>query len=102
MKCNFGVSVPGFITSGAPFLRQRADLVAASIGEISKEIAELSRDPQLALLGLLVGLERSGTGDEDDSAWDEEIRARIGAVDESRTVGIPYEQIKREMADWLV
>ncbi len=73
--------------------------MAASIEEISKEIAELPRDQRLALLGLLLDLERSATSDEIDRAWDEEIRARVKAVDEGRALGIPYEQIRKEMAD---
>jgi hypothetical protein len=28
-----------------------------------------------------------------------EIRARVNAVDDGRAVGIPYEQIKKEIAD---
>jgi len=31
-------------------------------------------------------------------SWDKEIRARVKAVDEGRVTGIPYEQIKKEMA----
>lgn len=43
-------------------------------------------------------LDRPGTGEEIDAAWDEEIRARVKAVDESRVAGTYYEQIKKEMA----
>lgn len=39
------------------------------------------------------------TGQEIDAAWDEEIRARVKAVDEGRVAGVPYEQIKKEMAE---
>jgi hypothetical protein len=48
---------------------------------------------------LLLDLDRPGTSDEIENAWDEEIRARVKAVDEGRAVGIPYEQIKKEMDD---
>ena len=34
-----------------------------------------------------------------DGAWDEEIRARVEAIDEGCAVGIPYQQIKKEMAE---
>jgi hypothetical protein len=33
-----------------------------------------------------------------EQAWDEEIRARVKAVDEGRANGIPYEEIKNELA----
>ncbi len=73
--------------------------MAADIEEITKEIVELPRHQRLALLRLLLDLERPGTSDEIESAWDDEIRASVKAVDEGRAVGMPYEQIKKEMAD---
>lgn len=73
--------------------------MAASIEKITKEIVELPRHQRLALVRLLLDQDRPGTSDEIENAWDEEIRARVRAVDEGRTVGIPYEQIKKEMAD---
>lgn len=42
--------------------------------------------------------DQPGTEDEIEQAWEEEIRARIKAVDEGRVNGIPYEEIKNEMA----
>jgi hypothetical protein len=68
--------------------------VAASIEEITKEIVELPRHQRLALVRLLLDLDRPGTSDEIENAWDEEIRARVRAVDEGRAVGIPYERWK--------
>jgi putative addiction module component (TIGR02574 family) len=72
--------------------------MAISIEEITKEVVELPRHQRLALVRLLLDLDQPGTTDEIEQAWDEEIRARIKAVDENRTDGIPYEQIKSEMA----
>jgi hypothetical protein len=41
----------------------------------------------------------SGPGDlSAREGWDNEIRARVKAVDEGRVTGIPYEKIKKEMA----
>jgi putative addiction module component (TIGR02574 family) len=73
--------------------------VATNIEEITKEIVELPRHQRLALVRLLLDLDQPGTTGEIDSAWDEEIRARVKAIDEGRAVGIPYEQIKKEMAE---
>jgi hypothetical protein len=73
--------------------------VPTNIEEITKEIVELPRHQRLALLRLLLDLDQPGTTGEIDSAWDEEIRAQVKAIDEGRAVGIPYEQIKKEMAE---
>lgn len=71
--------------------------MATNIEEITKEIIELPRHQRLALVRLLLDLDQPGTTGEIDRAWDEEIRARVKAIDEGRAVGIPYEQIKKEM-----
>ncbi len=72
--------------------------MAVGIEEITKEIVELPRHQRLAIIRLLLDLDRPGTSDEIERAWDEEIRARVKAVDEGRAVGIAYEEIKKEMA----
>ena len=72
--------------------------MAASIEEITKEIVGLPRHQRLALVKLLLDLDRSHADPGIEDAWDEEIRARVKAVDEGRAVGIPYEQIREEMA----
>lgn len=73
--------------------------MATSIEEITKEIVDLPRHQRLTLVRLLLDLDRPGTGEEIDAAWDEEIRARVKAVDDGRVIGISYEQIKKEMAE---
>jgi putative addiction module component (TIGR02574 family) len=73
--------------------------MATSIEEITKEIVDLPRHQRLALVRLLLDLDRPGSGEEIDAAWDEEIRARVKAVDEGRVTGVPYDQIKKEMAE---
>lgn len=64
--------------------------MAASIEEIARQIVELPRHQRLVLVRLLLDL--------DEQAWDDEIRARVKAVDEGCATCIPYEQIKKEMA----
>lgn len=56
-----------------------APLMAASIEEITKEAIGLPRHQRLALVRLLLDLDQRGASDEIESAWDEEIRARIKA-----------------------
>ena len=71
--------------------------MATSIEEIAKEAVELPRHQRLALIRLLLDLDQPGASDETEQAWDEEIRARVRAVDEGRANGVSYEQIKNEM-----
>lgn len=73
--------------------------MATSIEVIAKDIVELPRHQRLTLVRLLLDLDRPGTTGETDNAWEEEIQARVKAIDEGRAIGIPYEQIKKEMAE---
>lgn len=73
--------------------------MAARIEEIAKELVDLPRHQRLVLVRLLLDLDQPGSSADVDSAWEEEIRARVKAVDEGRAIGIPYEQIKKEMAN---
>ena len=73
--------------------------MAATIEEITKEVVGLPRNQRLALIRLLLDLDRLGSGDGLDAAWDVEMSARVKAVDEGCVAGVPYEQIKKEMAD---
>jgi putative addiction module component (TIGR02574 family) len=72
--------------------------MAISIEEITKEVVELPRHQRLALVRLLLDLDQPGATDDIERVWDEEIRARVKAVDEGRANGIPYEEIKNELA----
>jgi putative addiction module component (TIGR02574 family) len=72
--------------------------MATSIEKITQEVVELSRHERLTLMRLLLDLDQPSKGDEIEKVWDQEIRARVKAVDEGRVSGIPYDQIKQEMA----
>ena len=71
--------------------------MATPIEKIAQEIVELSRHERLTLMRLLLDLDQTSKGDDIEKAWDQEIRARVKAVDEGRVSGIPYDQIKQEM-----
>jgi putative addiction module component (TIGR02574 family) len=73
--------------------------MATGFEEITKEVVDLPRHHRLALVRLLLDLDRPERGEEIDAAWDEEIRARVKAVDDGRVGGVPYEKIKKEMAE---
>jgi hypothetical protein len=42
-------------------------------------------------------LDQPSKGDEIEKAWDQEIRARVKAVDKGRVSGNPYDQIQQEL-----
>lgn len=73
--------------------------MATPIEKITQEVVELSRPERLTLLRLLLDLDQPSKGAEIDRAWDQEINARVKAVDEGRTLGIPHGEIKQEMND---
>ncbi|MDD2764470.1 MAG: addiction module protein [Opitutaceae bacterium] len=70
----------------------------ARIEELTREAASLPKEQRLALARVLLDLEPVGSVAEAERSWDEEIRARIKAVDEGRVTGIAYDDLRREMA----
>jgi hypothetical protein len=70
--------------------------MANSLEELAREALRLPHQQRLALADLLLTLEDPAADPEVDAAWEEEIRARIQAVDEGKAVGIPYEEVMRE------
>ncbi len=67
------------------------------IEALTQEAAKLPKEQRLALARALLDLEPAGHVGEAEQSWDEEIRARIKAVDEGRVTGIAYADLKREM-----
>jgi len=54
---------------------------------------------RLSLVRILLDLDQPFKGDEIEKVWDQEIRARVKAVDDGRVSGIPHDQIKQEKTD---
>lgn len=71
--------------------------MATPIEKITQEVVELSPRERLTLMRILLDLDQPPKGDEIEKAWDQEIRARVKAVDEGRASGIRYDEIKKEM-----
>jgi putative addiction module component (TIGR02574 family) len=61
--------------------------------EVKDQVIQLSRPERLELICLLLELDKEGPNPEIEAAWEEEIRARVRAVEEGRVNGIPYEQV---------
>jgi putative addiction module component (TIGR02574 family) len=72
--------------------------MATPIEKITQEVVELSRRERLTLVRLLLDLDQPSKGGDVEKAWDQEIRARVKAVDEGRVTGIPYDQVTKEIA----
>jgi predicted GTPase len=69
--------------------------------EIAREATQLSRKQRLDLASLLLEL-NDGAADADVSAeWEQEILARIRAVDEGGAEGVSFEEVMREAEDRL-
>ena len=69
----------------------------ARIEELTLEAIRLPKEQRLALARALLDLEPACGVAEVERSWDEEIRARIKAVDEGRITGIAYNDLRHEM-----
>ena len=63
--------------------------------EIAREATQLSREQRLELATLLLQLNEGSADSEVNAAWEEEILARIQAVDENQTKGVSFETVMR-------
>ena len=70
--------------------------MSKALTEITKEAIQLPRQQRLVLAGLLLELEDGGADPQADEAWEQEIQARIKAVDDGTAVGISYEEAMRQ------
>ena len=70
--------------------------MSKAIDELAREALRLPKQQRLALASFLLELEDASEDPNVDAAWEEEIRARIEAVDKGTAVGIPYEEVMRE------
>lgn len=69
----------------------------ARIEELTKEAVNLPKEQRLALVRVLLDLESAGNVAEAEQSWDDEIRARIKAVDDGLVTGIAYDDLRKEM-----
>ena len=70
--------------------------MSKAFDEIAREASQLSREQRLNLASMLLELNED-LGEEDVSAvWEEEILARIRAVDENEAEGVSFEAAMRD------
>ena len=64
--------------------------------EITREAIQLPRQQRLALASFLLELDDFGGDSEVESAWEQEILARIQAVDDGTASSIAFDDVMRE------
>ncbi len=69
--------------------------MSAALEDITKEALRLSRQERLALANRLLSDGLDSGVSEIEAAWEDEILARIQAIDNGTAVGIPYEEVVR-------
>ena len=69
--------------------------MSAALEEITERALGLSRQERLVLANRLLSDDHCGDVSEVEMAWEEEILARIQAIDDGTAVGIPYEEVIR-------
>ena len=67
--------------------------MSKALEEITRDAVQLPRHQRLALARFLIELDDPSRDDAIDAAWDAEIRERVRAVEEGRTVGIPHDEV---------
>jgi putative addiction module component (TIGR02574 family) len=69
--------------------------MSAALEEITEKAFRLSRQERLALASRLLSDDGNSDTPEIEAAWEEEILARIQAIDDGTAVGIPFEKVIR-------
>jgi len=69
--------------------------VSAALEEITEKARALSRQERLTLANRLLSDDEDSDIPEIEAAWEEEILARIKAIDDGTAIGIPYEEVIR-------
>jgi putative addiction module component (TIGR02574 family) len=68
--------------------------MSAALEEIAEKALQLSPQDKLALANRLLSDQLSDAS-EVQAAWDEEILARIEAIDNGTAIGVPFEEVIR-------
>jgi putative addiction module component (TIGR02574 family) len=68
--------------------------MSAALEEIAEKALQLSPQDKLALANRLLSDQLSDAS-EVEAAWDEEILARIQAIDDGTAIGVPFEDVIR-------
>jgi len=75
--------------------------MSKALEEITKDAIQLPRPQRLALASLLLELDNSSDDPEIALAWEQEIRARIAAIEDGTALGTAYEDVNSEAENRL-
>ena len=75
--------------------------MSKAFDEITREATKLPREQRLELASLLLQLNEDSADPEVSAAWEEEIQARIQAVDKNQIEGASFETVMRDAEDRL-
>ncbi len=67
--------------------------MSAALEEITEKARALTRQERLTLANRLLSDDEDSDAMEIEAAWEEEILARIKAIDDGTAIGIPYEEV---------
>ena len=70
--------------------------MSKAFDEIAREASQLSREQRLNLASMLLELNEDLGEEEASVVWEEEILARIRAVDENEAEGVSFEAVMRD------
>jgi putative addiction module component (TIGR02574 family) len=73
--------------------------MSAAFEEITEQALKLTRQERLALANRLLSEEQDEDALAIEAAWEEEILARVQAIDDGTAVGIPYNEVIRAARD---
>ena len=70
--------------------------MSKAFDEIAREASQLSREQRLNLASMLLELNEDLSEEDVSAVGEEEILARIRAVDENEAEGVPFEAVMRD------
>jgi len=70
--------------------------MSAALEEIAEQALKLTKQERLALANRLLGEEHDEDALAIEAVWEEEILARVQAIDDGTVAGIPYNQVIRD------
>ena len=73
--------------------------MSAALEEITEQALKLTKQERLALANRLLSEEQDEDALAIEAAWEEEILARVQAIDDGTAVGIPYNEVIRAAQD---
>ena len=75
--------------------------VMAALEEITRDALKLTRRQRLALVGFLLEMDEPSNDGGLEKAWEQEILARIQAIDNGTASGVSYEEVMNAAKDRL-